>query len=162
VAFSIRVEGIGFEAAHFATYRGQCEPLHGHSYSVAAEVEGDLTADSWVMDFGRLKEVLREACSRLDHKFLLQRESRELKVDQAGRCWKVQTPAGADYAFPLEDVAVLPVDNSTAERLAEYLAGELWRALQRPGEDGVRRLSVEVWEGHGQRGRYQRERLPLD
>ena len=162
MGFSIRVEGIGFEAAHFATYRGQCEPLHGHSYSVAAEVEGDLGGDSWVMDFGELKEALREACARLDHKFLLQRESRELKLEQSGSGWNVSTPAGAAYAFPLADVAALPLDNSTAERLAEYLAGEVWQALRRRGQDGLTRLAVEVWEGHGQRGRFQRERLPLD
>jgi 6-pyruvoyl-tetrahydropterin synthase len=34
MAFSVRVEG-KFSAGHFATYGGDCEPLHGHTYEVA-------------------------------------------------------------------------------------------------------------------------------
>jgi 6-pyruvoyltetrahydropterin/6-carboxytetrahydropterin synthase len=32
-----------FAAAHFTTFGGECEPLHGHNYAVLVEIEGDLT-----------------------------------------------------------------------------------------------------------------------
>jgi 6-pyruvoyltetrahydropterin/6-carboxytetrahydropterin synthase len=162
VAFSVRVEGIRFSAAHFATYGGECEPMHGHSYEVAAEVEGGLGEDSWVIDFSELKDVMRGLCAELDHHFILQTESRELQVDHSPAAWKVRTAAGLGYVLPVSDVAALPIDNSTAERLAEYLSGQVWQALVGRGHENIERVSVEVWEGPGQRARYSRERLLLD
>lgn len=162
MVFSVRVEGVRFAAAHFATYGGECEPLHGHSYEVAAEVEGLLTEESWVVDFTGLKAVLRELCADLDHRFILQRESRELHIDQSNTAWKIRTRAGTGYVLPISDVAALPIDNSTAERLSEYLSSRLWEALEERGAKNIHRLAVEVWEGPGQRARFERERLPLD
>jgi 6-pyruvoyltetrahydropterin/6-carboxytetrahydropterin synthase len=170
MAFSVRVEGVRFAAGHFATYRGQCEPLHGHSYEVAAEVEGLLTEDSWVTDFTGLKAVLRSLCDELDHRFILQAASQVLQISRSGTDWKVRTPAGLGYVFPVQDVALLPIDNSTAERLAEYLSGRLCKSLREAGGQTLGRVAVEVWEGAGQRARHVREasgsgaegRLPLD
>ncbi len=161
MAFAVRVEGIRFSAAHFATYNGQCEPMHGHSYEVAAEVEGALSQDSWVVDFSELKAVLRELVSRLDHRFILQAESRELTIERAEGAWKVRTPAGAAYLLPASDVVALPIDNSTAERLAEHLTTSVFSALAERGYAGVDKVSLEVWEGPEQRASYSYARLPL-
>jgi 6-pyruvoyltetrahydropterin/6-carboxytetrahydropterin synthase len=157
MAFSVRVEGIRFAAAHFATYGGECEPLHGHSYEVAAEVGGALTDDSWVFDFSSLKRLLRELCAELDHRFILQVESALLEIDRDEDYWKVRTPSGAGYVFPVADVAALPIDNSTAERLAEHLCERLWESLTRDGRGRLESASVEVWEGPGQRATYARQ-----
>jgi 6-pyruvoyltetrahydropterin/6-carboxytetrahydropterin synthase len=154
MAFSVRVEGIRFAAGHFATFAGQCEPLHGHSYEVAAEVTGSLSDDSWVTDFRDLRRFLRDICEELDHRFILQAQSRELTIDRSKTAWKVRTPAGQGYVFPLADVASLPIDNSTAERLAEYLAGRLQEKLRTGLAATLQSVAVEVWEGPGQRARY--------
>ena len=79
--YRVRVERnrLKFAAAHFATFDGQCEPLHGHNYAVTLEVAGTLTDDAWVCDFGRLKKIGRAICDELDHKFLLQRDSKALQ-----------------------------------------------------------------------------------
>src|SRR6185503_9387026 len=98
--FQVRVEGIRFDAAHFATFRGKCEPLHGHSYEVAAVVDGTLSPDSWVIDFVALKSLLRNLCEQLDHRFMLQSAGNILKVEQGASSWQIRTPAGIDYAFP--------------------------------------------------------------
>jgi 6-pyruvoyltetrahydropterin/6-carboxytetrahydropterin synthase len=153
MAFSVCVDGIRFAAGHFATFGGQCEPLHGHSYEVAAEVTGSLAEDSWVADFRGLKRALRDICDELDHKFILQCDSRELVIERSRTAWKVRTPAGLEYAMPLSDVAALPIDNSTAERLAEYLAQSL-RAQPVLEAPNVESVTVDVWEGPGQRARY--------
>src|SRR5215207_1459764 len=105
-------------AAHMATWAGGCEPLHGHNYQLTVEVEGDLTADSWVIDFSLLKRIARERCDAIDHHFLLQRDSRVLLIAEDADRWLITTPQGKGYAFPKEDVTVLPLDNTTVERLA--------------------------------------------
>src|SRR5262245_42704238 len=127
----VRVERnrLRFMSAHMATWEGGCEPLHGHNYQVTAEVEGDVTADSWVIDFSVLKRVVRERCDAIDHKFLLQRDSRVLAIDEGEGCWEVTAPGGRNYRFPRSDVVALPLDNTTAERLAGWFHAEVAAAL---------------------------------
>ncbi len=159
--YQVRVEGIRFDAAHFATFGGSCEPLHGHSYEVAAEVDGSLTEDSWVVNFQSLKALLRQMSKQLDHRFMLQMESSILEIEATDSAWKVRTPAGIGYVFPRPDVVELPIDNTTAERISEWFCGALWEALEQKGAQNLRSLSVDVWEGPGQRGTYKVNRLPL-
>jgi 6-pyruvoyltetrahydropterin/6-carboxytetrahydropterin synthase len=158
--YEVRVEDIRFDAAHFATYGGNCEPLHGHSYEVAAEVQGRLGDDSLVVNFIGLKAILRDLSKELDHKFMLQTESRILEIDEAETAWKVRTPADIGYVLPKQDVVALPIDNTTAERLAEWFVGRLSQWLEGRGASNVQALTVEVWEGPGQRGSHRLERLP--
>jgi len=158
--YQVRVEKIYFDAGHFATYGGRCEPLHGHTYQVVAEVEGDLTEDSWVVDFTRLKGILRQICQEIDHRMLLQTKSRILTIEPSDGYWHVRTPDGASYSFPAQDVADLPIDNTTAERLAEWFSGRVWDALTQRNSS-IQSVTVEVWEGPGQRAAYKRLHLPL-
>lgn len=62
-----------FAAAHaLRHYKGKCEAVHGHNFSVEAVVEGDtLTQDTHLLvDFGDLKRDLAEVLTTLDHKDL--------------------------------------------------------------------------------------------
>ncbi len=158
--FQVRVEGVRFAAAHFATAGGRCEPLHGHNYGVVAQVDGTLSEDAWVIDFIELTAILRRLCKELDHRFLLQRESRVLAIDSTDAAWQVRTPAGIGYVLPKGDVVALPLDNTTSERLAEWLSGRLWQALAERGAKNVQAITVEVWEGPDQRASHRRERHP--
>ena len=158
--YEVRVEGIRFDAAHFATYGGNCEPIHGHSYEVAAEAQGKLGDDALVINFIGLKAVLRDLSKELDHRFMLQTESRVLQIESTETAWKVRTPADIGYVLPKVDVVALPIDNTTAERLAEWFSGRLWQWLEDKGASNVLSLTVEVWEGPGQRGSHRLERLP--
>jgi 6-pyruvoyltetrahydropterin/6-carboxytetrahydropterin synthase len=142
-----------FAAAHMATFGGGCEPLHGHNYDVFVEVEGELTEDSWVWDFGDLKRATRAIAEDLDHKFLLQRESRVLEIEQQEGAWIVAF-RDRRYVFPASDVAVLPIDNSTAERLSEWVAARLLSYLRESGATSLKRLTVGIEEMPGQAGWY--------
>ena len=140
-----------FAAAHFATFEGQCEPLHGHNYEVTVEIEGGLTEDSWVIDFRLVKEIVRGVCKELDHKFLLQRDSKALTIDEGMSNWKVRF-LERGWVFPKSDVLPLPIDNTTAERLAEYVAGRLRAALSERGATNVTSITVGIEEQPGQAG----------
>lgn len=143
-----------FAAAHMATFRGTCEPLHGHNYMVIVEMEGDLTEDSWVWDFGELKRMTKAICDELDHKFLLQRSSTKLSIVERDDEWELSFPGRGRYVFPRADVAVLPVDNTTAERISEWFVGRLRAALEVAGATSMRRLMVGIEEMPGQAGWY--------
>jgi 6-pyruvoyltetrahydropterin/6-carboxytetrahydropterin synthase len=140
-----------FAAAHFATFEGQCEPLHGHNYAVTIEVAGALTDDSWVCDFSTLKSMGKALCDELDHKFLLQRDSRALEIDEGDTNWKVRFK-GRGWVFPKSDVLPLPIDNTTAERLAEWFVARLSADLHTRGASNLTMLTVGVEEAPGQTG----------
>lgn len=140
-----------FAAGHFATYEGRCEPIHGHNYEVSVEVEGALTEDGWVIDFSALKSMTRDICRELDHKFLLQRDSTLLEIDEGENNWKVRF-GERGWVLPKSDVVVLPIDNTTAERLAEWIGGRLRDALAKRGAGNITSVAVGVEEMPGQTG----------
>ena len=158
---SIEGEGLRFSAAHIATMGDQAEPLHGHNYRVTVTLEGDLTADSWVLDFGELRRLARALCGELDHRFILPNKSRLLRAQEREQEWELEV-AGRRYVIPKSDVAALPIDNSTAERLAEWLCGRLKEELRGAGATNLTSISVGVEEAPGQAAWHSEEfdRLP--
>lgn len=150
---SVERNRLRFAAAHMATFHGDCEPLHGHNYDVLVEVGGDLTGDSWVWDFGDLKRRTRAIIEELDHKFLLQAESRVLEITEQDTSWEVAF-GERRYRFPRSDVVALPIDNSTAERLAEWIAERLRAEFVEAGATTIREITVGIEEMPGQAGWY--------
>ncbi len=142
-----------FAAAHMATFHGGCEPLHGHNYDVMVELEGDLTEDSWVWDFGDLKRATKAIVDELDHRFILQLRSRALTIDETATDWKIRF-GDRGYVLPKNDVAALDIDNTTAERLAEWVAGRLAAYLREQGASSASKLTVGIEEMPGQAGWY--------
>ncbi len=55
-----------FDSMHLLPGHPKCGVPHGHTYKVEAVVEGPVR-DGMVVDFGRLKESLREALRDYDH-----------------------------------------------------------------------------------------------
>ncbi|MCK9485601.1 MAG: 6-carboxytetrahydropterin synthase [Dehalococcoidia bacterium] len=145
-----------FAAAHMATLGEELEPLHGHNYLVRARVEGDLTSDRWVIDFSQLKAYVRDVCDHLDHHFLLQRTSPLLDITEHEASWAVRF-GDREYVFPKEDVVALPIENTTAELLAEYIAETVLERLREHGHANIRRIAVDVQEMPGQAGGYARD-----
>lgn len=137
---SVERNTLRFAAAHFATFEGTCEPLHGHNYDVIVEVEGELADDGWVIDFGALKAIAREICGELDHKFLLQRDSTALQIDEGMSNWKVRFQERG-WVFPKSDVLPLPITNSTVEQLARWFVARL---RERLGERSANLTSITV------------------
>ena len=67
--FRVTVEA-RFEAAHFLIhYRGQPEPLHGHSYRVEVVLEAEeLDRDDLAVDFLAAKDLVRRIAGELDYR----------------------------------------------------------------------------------------------
>jgi len=69
--FQVSVEET-FSAGHaLRGYKGKCENVHGHNYRVQITLEGPNLDDiGLLVDFTRVKQVLREVIKRLDHQFI--------------------------------------------------------------------------------------------
>lgn len=138
-----------FCAAHFITYGGGgCESLHGHNYRVSATVEGELDEHSLVVDFLVLQEIMEGLVGRLDHRTLLPEDNPVVEVwreDGSVRARRGET----EYRLPERDVVLLPVDNTTAERIAGHLAGRLIEEMEAAGAPLPDRVELEVEESPG-------------
>lgn len=139
-----------FSAGHFITHSGDvCERLHGHNYRVAAEVEGPLDENQYVVDFIALRDMLRAIIGELDHRVLLPTEHPLVRV-VADEREVTATFGDRRWVFPRCDCLLLPIANTTAELLARYIGQRLGEVLD--ARTGVRpaMMRIEVEECAGQ------------
>ncbi|HEV3417984.1 MAG TPA: 6-pyruvoyl tetrahydropterin synthase family protein [Pirellulales bacterium] len=151
-SYRVRVEKdyLVFSAAHFITFDGKvCERLHGHNYRVAAEIEGPLDENQYVIDFIALRDSLRSIVVELDHYMLLPTGHPTIPVVADERSVEV-TFEDRRWMFPRGDCKLLPVANTTTELLARYIGIRLLDELER--RSGVRPgvLRIELDECFGQ------------
>lgn len=146
-----------FASAHFITFRGhQCESLHGHNYRVGIAVEGSVDAEAFfVLDFSILKQITRRFVDEIDHKVLLPTENPKLAYHEDGDRVRVDYFGEPTYVFPKRDCALLPIQNSTAEMLAQYLGTRVRDELSRGGHTHLTLLELEVEENYGQSATYR-------
>lgn len=147
-----------FAAAHFATYGGDLEPLHGHNYALIVEIEGELTDDSLVLDFGDVKEIGRRLCKELHHRLLLQMRSPLLHIAHRDGAFEVRF-GDRRYVVPEKDVVAMEIDNTTAERLAEWFTRRVEIEVSALGSANLSLIRAGVEEMPGQSGWHER-RLP--
>jgi 6-pyruvoyltetrahydropterin/6-carboxytetrahydropterin synthase len=145
-----------FASAHFITFRGhQCESLHGHNYRVGVMVEGAVDDEClFVLDFSILKKIVRRIVDEIDHKVLLPTRNPKLAYRHEGDMVHVDYFGKPTYVFPKGDCALLPIQNSTAEMLAEYIAVHVRNELMRDGYTHLTQLEIEVEENFGQSATY--------
>lgn len=139
-----------FSAGHFITLSDNlCEPVHGHNWTVACEIEGPLDSHGMVIDFILLKDTLTSVLSKLDHKMLLPTQSRLLRV--VAENTEVTVLFGARrWIFPADECVLLPISNTTAELLAMWIGQTLGEHLASAGVSLFGLLRIEVDECLGQ------------
>lgn len=118
-----------FDAAHFIPGHPKCGRLHGHTYQVEVELEGNLPVTEhpiYLVDFAEVKRVVDE----LDHRLLapkrLVEQPPEFDARFVALC-VVSWPPHSVLQLPADHVAVLDIPESSTECLAEYLA---WRFVK--------------------------------
>jgi 6-pyruvoyltetrahydropterin/6-carboxytetrahydropterin synthase len=150
--YTVRVtkDYLVFCSGHFISYEGdKCERLHGHNYRAAVEVEGALDSNRYVFDFIALKNLTREIVDELDHRMMLATQNQHIRVEAGPHSVHVRYRE-REWLFPREDCVLLPIENTTAELLARYIAHRLLEGLQSRHGYRPEVLRVEVEENIGQ------------
>jgi 6-pyruvoyltetrahydropterin/6-carboxytetrahydropterin synthase len=150
--YKVRVtkDHLVFCSGHFISYEGdKCERLHGHNYRATVEVEGGLDENYYVFDFIALKQRMRVIVEELDHRMMLATRNALIAVEEGPRSVRVRY-RDREWLFPREDCVLLPIENTTAELLARYLAQRLLEDLRRHHRYEPEVLRVEVEENLGQ------------
>ena len=141
-----------FSAGHFITLSDHlCEPIHGHNWTVAAEVDGPLDAHGMVVDFLLLRDRLSAIVAELDHRMLLPAENPLIAVESSGGEVTARF-GGRRWVFPADECVILPMVNTTAELLAGWIGRRLLAVLAAEGRPLAGNLRIEVDECLGQAG----------
>ena len=157
--FGIRLykEYFNFAAAHFLIFAdGRREELHGHNYRATLELDGPLDAGGLVADFLQVKPIFRSLCDSLDHQVLLPRNNARLAVQE--NTTGVTARFGDDrWVFPRRDVAIVDIENTASELLAQHLcAAFVARLYAELPQLRLQRVLVSVEESPGQCAVYER------
>lgn len=153
LAYSIKVykQYFNFASSHFMIFEnGSREPLHGHNYRVMLKGEVPALSGDMVFDFLDIKPIVREVCDSLDHKLLIPKDNNQLKIYTDKKNFVIETPDESYFSIPQTDVLLLPILNTSAERIAVYICDEIRQRVKDRFGFSFNNLEVEVEETPGQ------------
>lgn len=138
---------IRFSSAHIIPEYEKCGRLHGHSYAVHAKVIGEPDEKGIIMDFSLLKEALRGIADELDHRVLIPEKSSFVSIQKENDNVKLDT-LGKSYVLPQADCVFLPINSTSAEKLAGYILNRMLDKISIFKR--VKSIEIGVDEGFGQ------------
>jgi 6-pyruvoyltetrahydropterin/6-carboxytetrahydropterin synthase len=156
--FSIKVykEYFNFAASHFMIFKdGSREPLHGHNYRVKFSGNTHSLDNDMVFDFLNIKPIIRKVCDTLDHKLLIPNLHPNIKIGLVEKNTHLSTPDGSFFSIPSTDILLLPIENTSVERLAVYLANEIKSHVLKEYNYEFNEIELEVEETRGQSAVYK-------
>jgi 6-pyruvoyltetrahydropterin/6-carboxytetrahydropterin synthase len=138
--------GLRFSGCHIIPEHGVCNRLHGHTYTIHTRIHGTLNEQGFVLDFGIIKDILRNIVTELDHRLLVPERNSHLKI--VNRDPLELSVEGKQYIIPNEDVVFLQIQSATAEHLAEYILNRVIETMTIPGN--IEKIEIGLDEGWGQ------------
>ena len=139
-----------FSAAHMIPLHESCGVIHGHSYIVDAQFEGERSGEhGFVVDFKKAKGIVQDICSKLDHKVLIPCKSDVIEFKYKDEHSLEFNVGPKEYKLPLEDCCLLPLRSTSAEDLAEYFVEEIYKYLKLT-DNNISSIQICVNEGIGQ------------
>src|SRR6476620_3325266 len=109
---------------------GTREPLHGHNYRVQVKGNAPELDDDMVFDFLNIKPIVRKICDSLDHKLLIPKLNAHLTIEDREQNFNIITKDNSFFSIPKTDVLLLEIENTSAERIAGYLAYEISKEVK--------------------------------
>jgi 6-pyruvoyltetrahydropterin/6-carboxytetrahydropterin synthase len=140
-----------FSAAHFLIFdETHAEKLHGHNYQVKVDINAPADesqhSDGYFMDFNVFKKFIKARLDVWDEIVLLPQNHPDMKFKKTDKSLEV-TFRDRFYVFPLNEVILLPVTNTSVENLSKILAEEFYAEFKKYG---VQKVVVSVEETQGQ------------
>ncbi|WP_347358897.1 6-carboxytetrahydropterin synthase [Bdellovibrio sp.] len=141
-----------FSAAHFLIFdETHAERLHGHNYQVKVDIktpsEEELHSDGYFLDFNVFKKYIKARLDQWDEIVLLPENQKDMRFKKTAKSLEV-TFRDRFYVFPLNEVTLLPVTNTSVEQLSRLLAEEFYAEFKQYGVQSVR-VYVEETRGQG-------------
>ena len=106
---------------------GQCKNIHGHSYKMLVEFEGDLDEQGMIIDYYDVEKIIDPIIEHLDHAFMVNKNDKVV----------------IEFLEKMNSKKVVVDFQSTAENLCTYLLNEVRQASL---PKNVTKIKVRVYE----------------
>ena len=90
----------------------QCKNIHGHSYKMMVELEGEIDSNGMIIDYYILKEIIKPIVEKLDHSFMVNKNDGVV----------------LEFLEKLNSKKVIVDFDSTVENITRYLIDEIKKA----------------------------------
>lgn len=109
---------------------GLCKNIHGHSYKMIVEFEGELDEQGMIIDFYDVEKIINPIIEKLDHAFMVNKNDKDV----------------INFLEKVNSKKVVVAFDSTVENISKYLLGQI-RESELP--ENVKGLKVKVYETVG-------------
>lgn len=106
---------------------GQCKNIHGHSYKMIVEFEGELDKNEMIIDYYDVEKIINPIIEKLDHAFMVNKND-QIVLELLNR---------------MNSKKVVVDFHSTAENICLYLLNEVKKASL---PENVSSIKVRVYE----------------
>lgn len=106
---------------------GLCKNIHGHSYKMIVEFEGELNQDQMVIDYYDVEKIINPLIHQLDHAFMVNANDKVV----------------LEFLEKMNSKKVVVKFDATAENICKYLLNEISKAGL---PENVNSVKVRVYE----------------
>jgi 6-pyruvoyltetrahydropterin/6-carboxytetrahydropterin synthase len=118
---------------------GKCKNIHGHSYKLMVELDGDLNENGMVMDYYDLKKIVNPIVENLDHAFMVYEKDSQV----------------VEFLEQIKSKKVIVNFESTVENITRYFLAEIRKHNL---SSNIHKIKVRVCETPGD---YAEEEIEL-
>jgi 6-pyruvoyltetrahydropterin/6-carboxytetrahydropterin synthase len=105
---------------------GKCKNIHGHSYYMIVEINGEINEHGMVMDYYDLKKIVLPIIEELDHAFMVNENDKKI----------------IDFLISMNSKKVIVPFQSTVENITLYIINQVKLLL--PGN--IDKLKIRIYE----------------
>jgi 6-pyruvoyltetrahydropterin/6-carboxytetrahydropterin synthase len=106
---------------------GLCKNIHGHSYKMIVEFEGELDKNQMVIDYYDVEKIVNPVIEKLDHSFMV----------------NIDDKIVIEFLEKMNSKKVVVGFNSTAENICNYLLSEIKKCSL---PSNISSLKIRVYE----------------
>jgi len=108
-------------------HEGKCKNIHGHTYKMRVEIEGDLDENGMVMDYYDVSFIISPIIDELDHSFIVKDSDTEI----------------IEFLEKIDSKKVVVPFETTAENITLYMLKKIKNSI---ASERIKRIKVRVYE----------------
>ncbi len=108
-------------------HSGKCKNIHGHTYKMRVEIEGDLDDNGMVMDYYDVSSVILPIIDEFDHSFMVKENDTDV----------------IEFLIKLGSKKVVVPFETTAENITLHM---LKKIKEKISSERIKRIKVRVYE----------------
>jgi len=120
-------------------YFGKCKNIHGHSYKMIIEFEGELNESEMIIDFYDIDRIIKPLIEKLDHAFMVNTKDKDV----------------IDFLDKIKSKKLVVDFNSTVENICNFILDEI-KKFELP--ENISSVAIRIYETNED---YAEERITL-